>query len=218
MSDPHLQEYLAILNELENSPSKSVMSRLFKMVEDEYPPAIHTFSVCLERGIGVEKNAEHSFEYCKAAAERGNGAALNNMGCHYLEGRFVPKDPELALRYFSSAVRNGHVGAMHNSAYVVDQGIGVAADGDAALKCYTWAFENGYTESANNLGVYYISGAHVTPDPFAAQQWFQKGASAGNELAVANLEKLRELQRGRPTLGVSEWRKYAKIWLSDSIY
>lgn len=103
MDDPFLQEYLTIVQELESDPSKTVMTRLFHMVDQEYPPAIHTFSVCLEQGIGVEKNEQHAFEYCKVAADRGNGAALHNMGCNYLDGQYVAKDYELALRYFSSA-------------------------------------------------------------------------------------------------------------------
>lgn len=218
MSDPFLQEYLAIVQELECSPTKTLMSRLFHMVEKEYPPAIHTFSVCLEKGIGVEKNEQHAFEYCKAAADRGNGAALHNMGCNYLEGRYVEKDPELALRYFSSAAKKGHAAAMHSSAYVVDMGIGVAADGELALRRYTWAYENGHFQSANSIGIYFISGRHVKPDIYLAQQWFENGSARGDDYANKNLNKLKELKKTSTSSAFSEFRKFANIWINGDIF
>ena len=218
MDDHFLQEYLIIVRDLENSPTKAVMTRLFRLVEESYPPAVHTFSVCLERGIGLEKNEQHAFEYCKVAANLGNGAALNNMGCNYVEGRNVPKNPELALRYFSSAAQKGYVGAMHNSAFIVDQGIGVDADGDTALKRYMWAFQNGHTSSANNIGVYYICGVHVNSNPKLAREWFEKGAGCGDAHSVKNLEKMTSLQVGTQSSGFSDFRKYAKIWLQNGIF
>lgn len=218
MSDPFLQDYLSIVQDLERNPSPALMSRLYRMAMQDYPPAIHTFSVCLERGIGVEKNEQHAFEYCKVAASLGNGAALHNMGCNYLEGRHVAKDPELALRYFSSAAQKGFVAAMHSSAYVVDMGIGVEPDGETALKRYTWAYQNGHTQSANNIGVYFISGKHIEPDEHLAQEWFEKGANKGDAHAMRNLEKLKELQRTNTSFTFSEARKFAKIWLHGDIY
>lgn len=188
-----------------------------KQYDAGYPPAIHTFSVCLERGIGVEKNEQHAFEYCKAAAALGNGAALHNMGCNYVEGRNVSKDSELGLRYFSSAAQKGFVAAMHSSAYVVDMGIGVVADGELALKRYSWAYQNGHTKSANNLGIYFISGRHVTPDEHLAQEWFKKGADSGDSYAMKNLAKLNELMRTN-TSSFSDFRKFAKIWHVGDIF
>ena len=218
MEDPFRLEYLAIVQELERNPSKTLMSRLFHMVDQEYPPAIHTFSVCLEKGIGVEKNEQHAFEYCKAAADRGNCAALHNMGCNYLEGRICAKDPELALRYFSSAAQKGYVASMHNSAYVVDMGIGVEADGELALRRYKWAYDNGHIQSANNIGIYFMSGKHVNPDIHQAQQWLEKGAASGDNYAKRNLAKLKELRNSNKSLTFSDFRKFANIWLHNDIY
>lgn len=218
MDDPFRSEYFAIVRELERNPSKAIMSRLFQLVEKAYAPAIYTFSVCLEKGIGVEKNEQHAFEYCKAAADLGNGAALNNMGCNYLEGRLVAKNPELALRYFSSAAQKGHVAAMHNSAYIMDKGIGVEADGDLALKRYKWAYGNGHTRSANNIGVFFISGKHVDPDVDLAQLWFEKGAANGDDLAKMNLEKLKESKKYNKSPTFSEFRRYADIWLDGGFF
>lgn len=217
MDDPFREEYLSVIHDLEINPSRRVMSQLYKMVEQEYPPAIYTFSYCLDKGIGVEKNEEHAFQYCKVAAELGNCAALNNMGCNYLEGRFVPRDSELALRYFSSAAHNGFVAAMRNSAYVVDMGIGVPADGELALRRYKWAYENGDLKSANQMGIYYICGRHVVPDAGIAKEWFQKGAAKGDPFALKNLEKLIELQRDNVLKDFSVFRKFANIWLGGGI-
>ena len=212
-----LTEYQSIVRQIEISPTREGLQRLFEMVDENFHPAMHTLSVCFKRGILVEQNDDTAFEYCKAAASLGNGPALNNMGINYLEGKHVAQDSDLALRYFSSAMQSGFVAAMHNSAYVVDHGLGVVADGGLALKRYTWAYEHGYTPSANNLGLFYARGRHVQPDLQIAQIWFEKGALGEDELAKENLELVKDLRRCDPKNIQSEIRRYARIWIEDGL-
>ena len=115
-----MDEYIRIVNQIEVQPRRELLERLFGMADQNFPPAMHTLSVCFERGIGLVKDEDAAFQYCLAAAKLGNPAALNNMGCNYFEGKHVGRDPYRALAYFNSAAKAGYVQAAHSAGYLLD--------------------------------------------------------------------------------------------------
>ena len=214
-----MDEYIRIVNQIEVQPRRELLERLFGMADQNFPPAMHTLSVCLEQGIGLVKDEDAAFQYCLAAAKLGNPAALNNMGCNYFEGKNVDRDPYKALAYFNSAAKAGYVQAAHSAGYLLDHGAdGVEADGEKALSAYMWAFRHGHIRSANNIGIYFLKGKHTSPDPANAKEWLLKGIAAGDPIAQKNLERLRQLERQSGPNAFREARAYAKIWLDGDIF
>lgn len=209
-----MAEYLEIVKQLEHSPRRDLLARLFDMVDLNFAPAMHTLSVCFENGIGVKQSDQAAFDYCKAAASLKNPAAMHNMGCNYLAGKHVERDAYKALAYFNSAAKAGYVMSAHCSGWLHDNGEeGVERNAEGARLAYEWAFRHGYAPSANNLGIYYLNGRHVAPDPTRAEEWLRKAAAAGCHEARENLAKLQQLQRRHGPDVLRELRSYVKIWL-----
>lgn len=214
-----MDEYLQIIAKLERLPSREQLVRLFEMAEVNFAPAMHTISVCFERGLVLKQDDQAAFEYCQAAARLKNPGALHNMGCNFLFGKHVPRDPYKALAYFKSAAMGGYVMSGHCLGYLHDMGDdGVEPNAEAARLAYEWAYKNGYSKSANNLGIYYIRGRHVDPDPVKAEEWFRRGVAAGDDFAKQNLSRLVDLKRTKGSNLNREVRAYAKIWLNTPIF
>lgn len=209
-----MPEYLEIVRQLEKTPQRDLLKRLFDMADLNFAPAMHTLSVCFEKGIGVKQNDQAAFDYCQAAARLRNPAAMHNMGCNFLAGKHVDRDPYKALACFNSAAKAGYVLSAHCSGWLHDNGDdGVKPNGEAARLAYEWAFRHGYAPSANNLGVFYLCGRHVPPDPAEAERWLKDGAAAGCREARENLARLEQLQVRHKTNLFREIRAYAKLWL-----
>ena len=51
LDDRFKKEYLEIAMQIEKNPRPQFIKRLFEMADEEFHPAIHTISVCFERGI-----------------------------------------------------------------------------------------------------------------------------------------------------------------------
>lgn len=214
-----MTEYLRIVSMLERSPHRDLLDRLFEMAELKFSPAMHTLSVCFEKGIVLRQDDKAAFEYCQAAARLKNPAALHNMGCNFLAGKHVARDPYKALACFKSAAMGGYVMSGHCLAWLHDNGDdGVERNGEAARLAYEWTFKNGYAKSANNLGVFYINGRHVAPDPTKAEEWFNNGAATGDEYARQNLLRLNDLKRRQGQNLLREIRSYANLWLDCPIF
>ena len=145
-----MHEYLSIVQQIEKAPQRHLLKRLFEMVEFNFTPAMHTLSVCFERGVGVERNDQAAFDYCQAAARLKNPAAMHNMGCNYLSGKNVERNPSLALAYFNSAAKAGYLLSAHCVGWLYDNGDdGVESNGELARIAYEWSFRNGYVASVS---------------------------------------------------------------------
>lgn len=211
-----LPEYLRIVAQIKKTPKKELLERLYEMGKMNFPPAIHTLSVCLEKGVGMNKDDALAFEYCKVAASMKNPAAMHNMECNYLQGRHVERDPYKALAYFTDAARAGYIMSAHCAGWLNDKGDdGVSPNGEWARRAYELAAKHGYAPSANNLGIFYLNGRHVNPDPVKAEEWLKKAADAGSEEARVNLSRLKELQRQKSRNPYQDIKSYARIWLQE---
>lgn len=212
-----MAEYIKIAQEIEKYPRRASIERLLEMAEINFSPAIHTLSVCYERGIGVKQDSHIAARYCVEAAKLGNPAALHNLGCNYLEGKYYTRDPYKALACFISAANKGYVLSAHCAGWLHDNGDdGVERNGEAARMAYEWAFKHGYTQSANNLGVFYLNGRHTAPNIAKGEEWLRKGIVAGCTKAEANLSKLQHMQRNNQFNSLGKIRSYAEMWI-DSI-
>jgi len=124
----------------------------------------------------------------RAAAERGDAAAQNELGLIYKEGRFgVAKDEVEAVAWFRKAAEQGHAEGQINLAYMYVSGHGVAQDPAQAVSWMRKAAEQGAGEAQVGLGLYYQKGQGVAPDAAQAALWYRKAADqgdAGGELHV----------------------------------
>ena len=217
LDDRFKKEYLEIAMQIERNPRPQFIKRLFEMADEKFHPAIHTISVCFERGIVLKQDEQAAFDYCIAAARLKNPAATHNMGCNYFSGKFVEKDTNKALAQFITAANLGYVMPGHCVGFIYDNGANeIQKHGDEAHKAYEWAYRNGYVRSANNLGVFHINGRHTTPNIVAAEEWFRKAIQGGDSAARKNMMKLEDLKRYSPTSNLSQIKTYAKLFLSDN--
>lgn len=217
LDDRFKKEYLEIAMQIEKSPRPQFIKRLFEMADEEFHPAIHTISVCFERGIGLKQDQQAAFDYCIAAAKLKNPAATHNMGCNYFAGNFVEKDTKKALACFVAAARLGYVMSGHCVGFIYDNGTNeIQKNGNEARKAYEWSYRNGYAQSANNLGVFHINGRHTTPNIATAEEWFRNAIQSGDSAARKNMMKLEDLKRYNPTSNLSQIKTYAKLFLIDN--
>ena len=53
-----MDEYIRIVNQIEVQPRRELLERLFGMADQNFPPAMHTLSVCLEPVVSGLFDAE----------------------------------------------------------------------------------------------------------------------------------------------------------------
>jgi hypothetical protein len=76
--------------------------------------AENSFGICLERGIGVQKNLFLAAQYYHRAAQQGHPDGANNFGFCLEHGRGVEQDIEMAAEYYKFASDHGHSEAKLN--------------------------------------------------------------------------------------------------------
>ena len=160
---------------------------------------------------------EAAFNWCKKAAEQGNGYAQASLYKHYVNGIGVEEDEDVALEwlekaveqeiaealfeygeyyadekekvvYLKKAAEKNHNEAMYKLGECYCNGIGVSIDKAEAYKWYRKAAEQGHTESQNMVGRYLEEGwANVTKNEKEAVEWYRKAAEQGESDAQYNL-------------------------------
>ncbi len=77
---------------------------------------------------GWEQNYSKAFHYYKLAADKGDGNALNNLGCLYQFGTGVERDYEKAKELYQKAIEAGNPRGLMVFGYMYKCGKGVTAD------------------------------------------------------------------------------------------
>jgi localization factor PodJL len=123
----------------------------------------------------------------RAAAERGDAAAVYELAARLAEGRGMTRDPQLAAQLFEAQAEAGFVPAEYRLASHYEKGFGVDRDLGKAQSWYLKAAEKGNAKAMHNLAVLYAEGVGGKPDYTAAAEWFRKAAEFGVHDSQFNL-------------------------------
>ena len=91
-----------------------------------------------------------TFESSKAAAEKGDAWAQNNLGWIYEHGQGVPQSYEDAFKWFSKAAEQGDAAAQNNLGVMYQNGQAIQKDSVEAYKWYCLAAAQGYAYAITN--------------------------------------------------------------------
>lgn len=116
--------------------------------------------------------------------DRGDPAAMTELGKMYANGRGTETDPGKAVGWFRKAADAGDVEAMWCLGAACDRGAGVEADRDKAIEWYLKAAEGGNPKAMFNLGQMYAHGKGVEMDGPEAVEWYKKAVAAGSVNAL----------------------------------
>jgi localization factor PodJL len=123
----------------------------------------------------------------RTAAEKGDAAAMYDVGVRYSEGRGVTRDLAAAAKWFEKAAVSGLAPAQYRLGMQYEKGQGVAKDPALAELWYKKAADLGNAKAMHNLAVLYAEGALGKPDYDKAIVWFRKGADFGVVDSIYNL-------------------------------
>lgn len=124
-------------------------------------------------------------------AERGDVAAMRNVGHLYRWGQGVEKDVPQAMQWYRKAAETGFARAQANLAAIYLQGDeGVPIDYPEARKWFEAAARQGHAVAQYNLGLMYELGLGVEKNDAVALGWYNNAAKAGQPDALERLSLL----------------------------
>mmetsp|Transcript_10750 Transcript_10750/g.16941 ORF Transcript_10750/g.16941 Transcript_10750/m.16941 type:complete len:363 (-) Transcript_10750:21-1109(-) len=127
----------------------------------------------------------------RARAERGDPNAMYNLGTYYDRGaKGLVQNQALANAWYERAAENGELRGAYNLGCNYRNGEGGPVDLTLASKYFRIAAEMGHVQAATNLGIALMNGLGVRRDFEEAKVWLDKGASAGDQIAVQELHTL----------------------------
>ena len=133
----------------------------------------------------------------RAAADRGDAGALNDLGVRYATGNGVVQDQARAAELYRASAELGSTVAQSNYAVRLWQGVGVAQDREAAVQWAVRAAEADDSRAQNLLGMAYRDGTGVAQaDPVVARTWFEQAAANGHAGAMNEIGVLYALGQG----------------------
>jgi TPR repeat protein len=134
-------------------------------------------------GLGVEKDYEKAFGYCKVAAEQGDSGAQNLLGV-VLETK---RDYIGAIEWYEKAATHNHLSANYNLGDIYYDGRGVEQDYNKAIEYYKIAAGEGDSNAQNRLGYMYANDQETKKDVDSAIKWYRKAAEQNHSTANYNL-------------------------------
>ncbi len=144
-------------------------------------------------GVKAYEAGDHAGAYAAWAplAERGDVAAMRNLGHLYRWGQGVERDIQQALHWYRRAAETGFARAQANLAAIYLQGDeGVAIDYAEARKWFEAAAKQGHAVAQYNLGLMYELGFGVEKNEAIALGWYNNAAKAGQPDALERLSLL----------------------------
>jgi TonB family protein len=155
----------------------------------------------------AKKDYASAMTWFRKAAEKGNGAAENNVGWLYEKGWGVNQDYAEAFKWFVKGANHNDPYAQNNLGRLYFEGNGAKQDYAEAMKWYRKAAEQPNTSAQVNVGWLYENGFGVKQDYSEAMTWYLQAADKGNAQAQNNLGVLYE--KG---LGVTQDYASAMAW------
>ena len=113
---------------------------------------------------GMLVNHEAAFLYYTASAEKGNAAAMCNLGFCYERGIGTPKDLQCATYWYRKAAEGGNPTAQCNIAYCYEAGMGVAKEPQKAFYWYNQAAAQGVVRAECCVAFCYEKGIGTPVD------------------------------------------------------
>ena len=157
-------------------------------IEGKTPEQIRNIAYDYCEGTGGKPiDYAKAMKYSLIAVERGNTAAMNDIGLMYDNGQGVAKDYAEAVKWYRKAAEQGHARGQNNLGIKYKYGQGVSQDYAEAVKWYRKAAEQGLAVGQLNLGYMYDMGYGVEKDQVEANKWYRKAAEQGNMQAQYNL-------------------------------
>jgi TPR repeat protein len=124
-------------------------------------------------------------------ANRGDVAAMRNIGHLYRWGQGVEKDIAQAIHWYRQAAEKGFSRAQANLAAIYLQGEeGTPVDYDEAHKWFAAAAVQNLAVAQYNLGLMYELGLGVEKNEARALGWYNLAAKAGQPEAIERLSQL----------------------------
>lgn len=124
-------------------------------------------------------------------AERGDVAAMRNLGHLYRWGQGVERDIQQAMHWYRRAAETGFARAQANLAAIYLQGDdGVSIDYAEAHKWFEAAARQGHAVAQYNLGLMYELGLGVEKNEAIALGWYNNAAKTGQPDALERLSLL----------------------------
>lgn len=138
----------------------------------------------------------------QARAERGDANAMYNLGGYYDTGKpGLAQDQAMARVWYQRAAEKGESRGAYNLACSYRDGDGGPVDKAQAAKYFRMAGEKGHIQGVTCYGLALMSGDGVKRDTVEGKKWLQKGADAGDELAVQQLQMHEMMARMSGRMG-----------------
>ena len=96
-------------------------------------------------------NFEEALKWYSMAAEQGDSAAFNNLGCMYFMGDGVEESPEKAFKLFQISAQEGNDSSQYSVGAMLYEGVGTPANRSEAVKWLRLAAKQGHEEAVNML-------------------------------------------------------------------
>lgn len=156
------------------------------------------------QGDGVSQNYSKARDLFLMAAKSGNLMAKLNLGEIHLRGLGVPKDPKNAFHWFMRAAAGGSAYAQNVVGEMYLKGEGIKRNFKEAHKWFLLSARQNNPEAQFNLGTLYETGSGVTENIGKAILWYQKAAKLDNIGAKIALYQIKNKQKRRSAIKISE--------------
>ena len=100
-----------------------------------------------------EKNLTKAVELYTKSAEKGNSAAMNNLGYCFEHGIGVEKNLTKAVEWYTKSAEKGHYWGMYNLGRCFEHGNGVALNLATALEWYAKARDAGDERAEERINI-----------------------------------------------------------------
>jgi hypothetical protein len=144
-------------------------------------------------GVRAYEAGDHKAAYGAwlPLAERGDVAAMRNIGHLYRWGQGVEKDINQAIHWYRMAAEKGFSRAQANLAAIYLQGDeGIPVNYEEAHKWFAAAAVQNLAVAQYNLGLMYELGLGVEKNDARALGWYNLAAKAGQPEAIERLSQL----------------------------
>ncbi|WP_038050166.1 MULTISPECIES: tetratricopeptide repeat protein [unclassified Thioalkalivibrio] len=144
------------------------------------------------------------YEIRESNAQKGNTAAMFDVGMANYAGRGTAVDYDQALRWFARAADADHASAHYYLGYLFATGKGTSADAERSHEHYSRAAELGHADAQYWLGSHLANGEQ---DPTAALEWLGKAADQGLPAAQYYVGLMHENGQGtsRDPAAAARW-------------
>lgn len=149
----------------------------------------------MENDASLQRDApEGSLADLQAAAERGDSAAMHDLGLLYSQGEGgLPQDYVAALRWLDKAAKKKFSRAYYLLGIHHFNGLGVPLSRKNGVSWYFKAARAGVPEAMFQMGLCLQKGVEFQPDLDKALFWFRKASDAG----LADADYISPLKRPR---------------------